>query len=376
MLQYAREDFAGVEVRPLELTVVIPTLNEAENIRSIVEKLALALAGIEWEAIFVDDASTDGTPDRVAEAAAFDRRIRLIRRFGRRGLSSAVMEGFLASTAPVVAVMDGDGQHDERILPQLHDAVRDGRCDLAVGTRYSGGGSIGEWSPARARISDFATRLARPLLIKTPLSDPMSGFFAIRREAVLEAVPRLSSVGYKILLDLVASTPRPLAVSEVPYAFRDRASGESKLDGAVALEYLELLLDKAIGRWIPVKLVKFSAVGALGLGIHLVLLSIFLQSADASFTVAQTIAVIGAMTFNFELNNRFTYRDRRLRGAAWAKGLASFYLVCSLGALANIGVGSLAFDSAHDWWVAGLIGALIGSVWNYVASGWLTWSRR
>jgi len=204
----------------------------------------------------------------------------------------------------------------------------------------------------------------------------MSGFFAIRRDILLEAAPRLSSVGYKILLDLVASAPRPLRVAEVGYTFGVRHSGTSKLDQMVALEYLELLLDKTVGRFVPVKLIQFGAVGMIGVAVHLLLLDALLTFAGAPFAWAQAGAVIGAMTFNFALNNRFTYRDRQLKGWAWVTGLLSFWLVCSFGAVANVGIGALVYAQLPQWWVAGIAGAVVGSVWNYVASGWLTWARR
>ena len=367
---------AQVEAReaPLELCVVIPTLNEAGNIEPLLEKLGIALAGIEWEAIFVDDGSTDGTPELLTRIAQADRRVRMIRRIGRRGLSSAVVEGALASTTPVIAVIDADLQHDERILPDLYRAVAGGK-ELAIGTRYAGTGSTGDWDDSRLRISRFATALAAPIM-KTRLSDPMSGLFAVRRDVLLEAAPRLSNIGYKILLDLVASAQRPLKAAEVGYTFGTRRHGESKLDEMVALEYLELLLDKTIGRFVPVKLVQFGAVGMLGVGVHLLLLDLALNALGFAFSWSQATAVIGAMTFNFALNNRFTYRDRQLKGFAWLGGLLSFYLVCSLGAVANVGIGSLVYEQSHGWWIAGIAGAIVGSVWNYVASGWLTWTRR
>lgn len=360
---------------PVALTVVIPTLNESGNVEPLLERLGLALAGIEWEAIFVDDGSTDGTPELLTRIAQADRRVRLIRRIGRRGLSSAVVEGALASTCPVVAVIDADLQHDETVLPDLYRAIAHGGHELAIGTRYAGNGSTGNWDESRRRISRFATRLAAPIM-KTPLTDPMSGFFAVRRDVLLDAAPNLSSVGYKILLDLVASHPRPLRVAEVGYTFGIRTSGASKLDQMVALEYVELLLDKTVGRFVPVKLVQFGAIGMVGVGVHLALLYLLLDAAGAGFAFAQAGAVIGAMTFNFALNNRFTYRDRQLKGLAWIGGLLSFYLVCSLGAVANVGIGSLVFDRFPEWWLAGIAGAVVGSVWNYVASGWLTWTRR
>jgi dolichol-phosphate mannosyltransferase len=271
-------------------------------------------------------------------------------------------------------VIDADLQHDEQILPDLYRAIAGGH-ELAIGTRYASNGSTGDWNESRLKISRFATALASPIM-KTQLSDPMSGLFAVRRDVLLEAAPRLSNVGYKILLDLVASAQRPLKVAEVGYVFGTRQHGESKLDEMVALEYIELLLDKTVGRLVPVKLVQFGAVGILGVGVHLLLLDLALNAIGLTFSWSQATAVIGAMTFNFALNNRFTYRDRQLKGLAWIGGLLSFYLVCSLGAVANVGIGSLVYEQFHGWWIAGIAGAIVGSVWNYVASGWLTWTRR
>lgn len=368
------DKFAAVEAAPLALTVVIPTLNERGNVEELLSRLSLALAGIEWEAIVVDDGSDDGTPERVAEIAQRDRRVRLVHRFGRRGLSSAVVEGMLASTAPMLAVIDADLQHDETILPAMVRAV-EGGCDLAIGTRYAGGGSVGSWSASRTRISRFSTRLAG-MLLKTELSDPMSGFFVVRRDVMRAALPRLSNRGYKILLDLVASSPRPLKVHEEPFTFRNRVAGASKLDSAVAIDFVELLIDKAVGRFVPLRFLMFAAVGGFGLFVHLALLGLFLNGLGAGFAAAQTIAVVGSMTLNFFLNNSLTYRDRRLRGMRAIVGLLSFYLVCSVGAAANVGVGTFLYTGADNWWIAGAAGAVIGSVWNYAATSWFTWARR
>lgn len=376
MQHISAESFQGAITRPLEIAVIIPVLNEYDNIEPLLRRLNLVLADREWEAVFVDDGSSDGTPRLVEHLAATDRRIRLIRRFGRRGLSSAVVEGFLSTVAPILAVIDGDMQHDEAALPRLIDAVAERGAELAIGTRYSDEGSIGDWSQGRARISRWATKLAAPIM-RTPLSDPMSGFFAIRRSTLVEAVPQLSTTGYKILLDIVASHPRRLALAEIPYTFRTRTNGTSKLDSAVALEYAELLLDKLFGRIIPVKLILFCTVGGLGAIVHLATLGGLQSLARISFTHAQTTAVLIAMIFNYAVNNQFTYRDRRLTGWRWLKGYASFSLACSLGAVANVGVASAIYGATqHNWVLGGLAGIAVGSVWNYAATRWLTWSRR
>jgi dolichol-phosphate mannosyltransferase len=374
MYAATKAQLTDVRSRPLALSVVVPTYNERPNVLPLLQRLDAALAGIEWEAIFVDDASTDGTAELVAELALEQRHIRLIRRVGRRGLSSAVVEGMLASVAPVLSVIDGDMQHDETILPALYRAVASEGADLAIGTRYAAGGSTGDWAKGRARLSGSATRIATRLL-HTDVSDPMSGFFAIRREALLASVPHLSTMGYKILLDIIASAPERLAIREVPYTFRSRTAGESKLDAAIMLEAALLMFDKLFGRWIPLRFAMFVGVGALGVGVHLAALGLLVDLAGLRFSAGQALASVIAMTGNFVLNNRFTYRDRRLSGWGFVRGLVSFYLVCGLGMIANVGIGALIYDSDHRWWVAGLIGAAIGSVWNYALSSALTWKR-
>ena len=367
--------FSVDEAKPLEFAVIVPVLNERDNVGPLLQDISIALAGIEWEVVFVDDGSTDGTIALLESLALRDQRVRLVRRIGRRGLSSAVIEGFLATVAPIVSVIDGDRQHDERLLPEMFNAIAAKDFQMAIGTRYAGGGSVGQWDSARVRISKFATSLAG-LVMKTPLSDPMSGFFAVRRVTFIALVPQLSKMGYKILLDVVASSKTPLRVVELPYEFRTRTAGESKLDNMVALEYVELLLDKIIGKYIPVKLLMFGIIGAMGAVIHLSLLSVLLNASGLAFATSQAMATFGAMIFNFTLNNEFTHRDRKLRGPKWVTGLVSFCLACGVGAVANVGLGSLLFAQSWSWWAAGLAGAAIGSVWNYVATSWLTWRKR
>jgi dolichol-phosphate mannosyltransferase len=251
--------------------------------------------------------------------------------------------------------------------------VQDGH-DLAVGSRYVDGGGVGEWDASRHNGSLWATKLAQTVL-KAPLSDPMSGFFVITRDKLMASLPRLSGGGFKILLDIVSSAPVPLKVAEVPYVFRLRTAGESKLDFMVVAEYAKLLLDKSVGRLVPVSLLLFLGVGALGVVVHLAVLGTLLNGLGFGFAVAQALAVTAAMTFNFSLNNTFTYSDRRLRGVRFIKGLAGFAAVCSVGAAANVGVGSYLYASEPNWWLAGIAGSLIGAVWNYVASNALVWRK-
>lgn len=356
-----------------ELAIVIPVLNEADNVAPLVERLTRALAGIRWEAIFVDDDSPDGTADVVRALARLQSNIRCVQRLGRRGLASACIDGILSSAAPYIAVMDGDLQHDEMLLPQMLAKIRAERLDVVVASRYTDAGSVGDWQRSRVVISDVAGRLSR-LVVKADLTDPMSGFFMVERNAFAAAMRSLTGQGFKILLDLFASSPRPLAFAEVPLSFRQRLHGESKLDTLVAWEYLMLVLQKLVGPAVPVRFLLFSLIGALGVGTHLLTLWFGTHILAIAFPVAQAIATVVAMTGNFLLNNLFTYRDRRLRGRRLVTGLISFYAVCGAGGAANVGVASYVAGGHHSWWFAGLAGAAVSVVWNYAMSSIFTWS--
>lgn len=356
-----------------ELTVVVPTYNEFENIETLFARLDTALAGIAWEVVYVDDDSPDGTAAAVRRLAQTDRRVRCVHRIGRRGLSSAVIEGMLASSAPYLAVIDGDLQHDETLLPKMLAAMKAEGLDVVIGSRHVAGGGTGTWNRRRVAISDFATRLAR-FVISTELSDPMSGFFMMSRPALERAVRNLSGQGgFKILLDLFASTPTPFRFKELPYVFAERQHGESKLDGFVVWEYLMLLIEKLTRGYLPGRFLSFAVIGGLGVVVHFATLFSVLHF--AAFTIAQATATVVAMTSNFIFNNLLTYRDRRLSGRRFFTGLLSFYAVCSLGAVANVGIASAAFAHHYTWWLSGLAGVMVGVVWNYAVSSIVTWGR-
>jgi len=369
-----REHHAGAGAfGAAELSVVVPTYNEAENVPLLVEKLNTVLAGIDWEVIFVDDDSRDGTAT-VARglAASSGGRVRVVQRIGRRGLSSACVEGALASSAPYIAVMDGDLQHDERILPNMLKALQDG-AEIAVGSRFVPGGDVGEFAANRIKISRAGAQLAK-LVVKQELSDPMSGFFMLRRDVFERVVRNLSATGFKILLDIFASAPQPLKAVELPYTFGSRIKGESKLDTMVAWEYAMLLLDKMVGSYVPVRFLMYLGVGTFGLGVHFLVLWFTYKAQHLSFALAQTIATVIAMMFNYWLNNIVTYRDQRLKGIRFVYGFFSFAIICSIGALSNIGVASALFmEDSQAWWVAGILGGLLGSVWNYAMTSVFTW---
>lgn len=357
-----------------ELSVIVPTRNEHDNVRPVYDVLCQTLRGIDWEAIFVDDDSQDGTAEAVRRLAKYDRRVRCIQRIGRRGLASACVEGILASSAPNVAVMDADLQHDEQLIRRMFFILKsEPLVDAVVGSRYVEHGSIGIWSRHRAWLSSVATRIGRSIL-PIPIADPMSGFFMVRREAFQGSMRRLSNVGFKILLDILTSSPRPLQVQEIPFHFRKRHAGQSKFDALIGWEYLMLLADKIIGHIIPIRFILFALIGGLGLLVHLAVLWLCLNPMQLSFELSQAMATGVAIIGNFTFNNWLTYHDRRLAGWGFVRGLLSFALICSFGAVANVGIASLLFTQQHStWWVAGIAGAAMSSVWNYAVTSAFTW---
>jgi dolichol-phosphate mannosyltransferase len=353
--------------------VIVPTFNERENVRELFERVAAALGAVDFELIFVDDDSPDGTAVAVGELAAIDRRARCLRRIGRRGLSSACIEGMLATPARYLAVIDADLQHDETLLPRMLGVLQGGDVDLVLGSRYLDSLEVEGWDRRRQSMSRFATLLANRMT-GVEVADPMSGLFMVERGAFEACAHRLSGIGFKILLDILASSPRPLRVVELPYQFRSRNAGESKLDNRALQEFVLLLLDKCIGRWVPARFVLFTFVGGMGVIVHFAVLTTLLKGFDKPFILSQAVATVAAMTFNYALNNELTYRDRRLRGWRWLRGWASFSVACGLGALANVGIAAELFHAHTSWVLSALGGILVGAVWNYAVTAVYTWS--
>jgi dolichol-phosphate mannosyltransferase len=357
-----------------ELSVVVPTFKERANVPLLVDKLARALDGVDWEVVFVDDNSPDGTAAVARKIGETDNRVRCVRRIGRRGLAGACIEGMLSSQARYVAVMDADLQHDETLLTTMLGRARQD-ADLVVASRYVDGGSAAGLAGARREhASRLSTALARNLLNVT-LSDPMSGFFMMRRERFEELAPQLSSQGFKILLDIVATARGTLRIAELPFVFAERQHGESKLDTRVALDFAALVLAKLTNDTVSFRFLLFCLVGLTGIAVHMAVLQ-FAVGLGTRFGWAQTVATFAAITWNFMLNNMFTYRDQRLTGLAFVSGLIRFQVICAVGAISNVGIATVIYRYDPQWWIAGLGGALMGAVWNYVVSAAFVWRQR
>ena len=371
----------------LQLAVILPTFNERKNIAPMVERLDAALKGLSWEAIFVDDNSPDGTAEEARRIGRTDPRIRVIERIGRRGLASAAIEGMCATAAPIVAVMDADHQHDPALLPGMYEAVSSPDYDVAYASRFAEGASTEAWGrPDRVKASGLANRIARRVT-GVQLSDPMSGFFMLRAETLRADAHRLSGVGFKILLDILATVDAPLRVKEFPLNFAARAEGESKLDRTVVFEFLIGLYDKWLGRIIPTRFALFGTIGGLGVIVHMAVLASVLGafgqkvlyhnwSDQLEFIIAQTSAAIVAMSFNFMLNNELTYADKRLRGfVPLLRGWAKFALTCSVGLLANVGAAAALMRMGFHAYPAAIVGIVVGSVWNFALSSKFVWGK-
>ena len=357
-----------------ELALIIPTFNESGNLREVVRQVTAALGDVRWEIIFVDDSSPDGTATLAAKMGLEDNRIRCLHRIGRRGLAGACIEGFLATSAPIMAVMDADLQHDATLLGRMLTRLRETSADLVIASRYSAGGSASAgFSPFRSAASRVSTALAR-FATGVAVTDPMSGFFMIRRAAFVPLAPGLASEGFKILFDILATARGKLKIEEVTYAFAVRNEGASKFDTQNILDFLGLIISKMSGGVVPVRFLSFALIGSAGIVVHLAVLTAFKRMA-LPFGSAQAAATLVAMTSNFFFNNMTTYRDRRLRGLSALKGLLTFYVICGIGAISNFGVAYWIYNLYPRWIVGGLIGSLIGAVWNFMLSNQLMWRK-
>ena len=338
--------------------MVVPTYNECGNVEVLAGRLRTALEGLSWRVIFVDDDSPDGTADAVKAMAADDPRIQCLRRVGRRGLAGAVIDGIMASSSPLVAVIDGDLQHDETLLPAMAEALRSGRGDLAVGTRFATAeGLASGLSWIRVLGSRAATWAGRRVL-RVDMSDPVSGFFMVRRELVERVAPKLSHQGFKILFDIVASQPTPPRVVELPYAFAERVSGDSKLDSRVVIDYAGLLLSKLSGGVLAPSVFAFGLMALSGIAANLAMLALAMALGEG-FAVSQTVAALAVLVGAVAIDAALTRAGGRAILRRIPLGL--------VGVLANVAVADLAYRQGAAWWLAGFAGALVGAMWTYVS---------
>jgi dolichol-phosphate mannosyltransferase len=358
---------------PPLISVVVPTYNEAANISMMYDGLARALAGRSWELVVVDDDSPDGTADAVRGLGRRHDNVRCIQRVQERGLASAVHWGVQAAHGEVVVVMDGDLQHEPALIPQMLDALQKGH-DIVSGSRFLEGAEAEGLSPGlRRRLSGWGNRLTNRFLGKA-LSDPLTGFFATSRRLFLESIPLMQADGFKVFFDLVYHNPN-VAVRELPFEFRHRRHGESKLELYVLWLLACDIVSKLSRGTLPPRLVSFVGVGLIGSIFHFSVLYICL-GLGAVFWLAQATATVVAMVFNFTINNLLTYSDDRLRGGAFYKGLLLYSLIASVGIVANVSTAQIAYLhlQGHTF-IAASTGLVIDVIWRFVVSNRLIWGR-
>jgi dolichol-phosphate mannosyltransferase len=365
---------ANPSLNTIELAVIIPTFNESQNIEPLLALLDSALRGLQWEVIFVDDDSTDNTSRLVRSLSAARPNVRVLQRIGRRGLSSACIEGMLATSAAYLAVMDADLQHDETLLPRMLETIKAEKLDLVIGSRSVEGGSMGEFAARRQFLSNMGRKLSTAVC-KVEVLDPMSGFMMLDRRFFEEVDHRLSGISFKILVDLLASSTRPVRIRELPYTFRNRIHGESKLDTTNLLEFLFLLADKSVGRYIPIRYAMFALSGLCGAVLHFLVLWFLFYVRHVPFNGAEASAALSAMALNFFVNNATTYRQQRLKGFDIVTGLFWFLAACSVGGVTSVAIASFGYQAGFPALLAGLVGLMIGSVWNYAVTSLFTWKQ-
>lgn len=355
-----------------EVQVVVPTLNEVGNIPVLVERLEKTLVGMDWGLVFVDDDSKDGTYEEIVKFVETRNNIRAIKRAGRTGLASACYEGIMSSASPIIIVMDADLQHDETLIPQMINMLKAEHLDIVSASRFAAGASLEGLSKFRQQMSKCGNRMAN-YVMKSSLTDPLSGFFAVRREVIAKVAGSLSLMGFKILVDIYASSPDKLAGKEIPMSFKSRHHGESKLDIKEFLEFGFLLHEKLFGRYLPIRFLKFTFVGIIGMAVHMAALAFLHRAMDFPFIYSQAIATYIAMTSTFVMNNTFTFHDRKLKGINYVKGLFSFFAICTIGALLNLALAGYLYSIGTYWLISGFLGACAGAIWNYSINNTVTW---
>lgn len=374
--------------------MITPTFNEAENLPVLIERLHTALLDVTHEIIVADDDSPDGTWEVADRIAAHDPTVRVMRRFHDRGLSAAVLDGMSIARGDHLAVIDADLQHDESVLPAMLEEVRSDRADVCVGSRSTAGGGYGDWASSRRFVSWVATVVAR-LLLRVPVSDPMSGFFVISRRVYNRAAPGINPRGFKVLLEFIGRD-HDLRVTEVGYEFANRVHGETKLNRSVIRSYLLAVAELRLGRQVDPVFLLYVLVGVVGLGVNSLVftlaegvgvprittgLNAALDPIDGSFLLSVVVSILVL----FFLNNEFTFWEQRYRGWRQLPAFGVFFAMSLVGTLVHVAIfkflqsiGLLLSVFGPTWSrvTQNLIGALVALVVNWYLNSTYLWRRR
>ena len=359
------------------ISIVIPTYNEKENIFKILKRLREALKSISHEIIFVDDNSPDGTSAVVKDSMKNSSKIRLIHRIGRKGLAGAVIEGVFAANADLIAVMDCDLQHDEtKLLDMIEMFSKNNSLDVVIGSRFTEKGEISEKAFSKMReLGSKITTLIVKKVLKITSTDPLSGFFMVKKETFLKSSDNLQTQGFKVLADFLATSGENIEIEEIGYKFKNRIAGESKMSFLTALELIGLVLSQILKGRVSIRFILFCMVGLSGIFVQLLITGLAMLLIN-QFPTSQTLGIISAMTSNYFLNNIITFQERKLESLDLIRGLFSFYLICSLGAFTNIAIATYIFSFSSNWLISSFIGACFGAVWNFTLTSIFTWKSK
>lgn len=357
-----------------ELSLVVPTYNERENITLLLERIHKSLSDYNYELIVVDDNSPDGTSE-LARSLASKYPLQVIVRTNERGLASAVVVGLKQARGEILGVIDADLQHPPEFIPALIKAVRDG-ADVAIASRYIKGGGIEGWTFKRKIISRGAKIPANILLTSArKIKDPLSGFFLFRKRVIDGAV--LSPTGYKILLEVLVRG-KANRVVEVPYTFKERERGKSNLTAKEQINYLSHLSRLAWEEGGVRRFIKFCIVGASGFGVNVGLLALFVEIVGMHKVWAQIPSYQISILTNFAFNEFWTFSDRRTPGLrSFLMRAIKFNLVSQVGWGINLGVYYLALNVAGIYYIVSQIIAIaVATMWNFLSNVIWTWRTK
>jgi dolichol-phosphate mannosyltransferase len=353
------------------ITIVVPTYNERDNIRQLVERIHQVLSGYDYDILFIDDSSNDGTAE-LASSLSPRYPITVIVRKNKKGLASAVVDGLEYARSQIIGVMDADLQHPPEILDNLLKQIQSG-SNIAIASRYVEGGSCQGWGLTRKVISKVAIFIAHLLLPSTrQIKDPMAGYFMFDRQVVADA--NLKPTGYKILLEVLIEGEFQ-KVAEVPYTFQTRSSGQSKLKARQQIDYLKHIYSLMKRKGEVLRFVKFCAVGLSGVGVNMGLLWILTEIAGLQYLLSAAIGIETSIITNFLLNDFFTFPDRRyLTVKSTLNRLLKFNLVSIAGLAINLGALWLFTEVFGVYYlVSNIFGIALATLWNYGVNTYWTW---
>ncbi len=360
------------------ISIVIPTFNEVENIIPLLKKLTLIVNNFEYEIIVVDDDSPDGTSNAVNKYMQFNKKIKLITRIGRSGLSSAIKEGLIFAQGKYLLVLDGDGQHHPSFILNMLEAIKKDKSDIVIGSRFLNTSKLEGLSNERSLGSKIANKMARISLHKnySKLTDYLSGCFCVEKEITKKFIRKIEVNGFKFLYELLSLSKGELAVNEVPLIFKERRFGNSKLDIAIVWDFLISIIHNLTLRILPRRAISFGLVGISGVFVQLFITSFLVEIFRIDFYNALPFAVIFAATSNFLINNQVTFRSDRLKDLALLIGLLKFLIVASLPIIANVGITTAFYKYiTADTLIAQIAGIGIVYAWNYLASSSFVWKK-